>query len=85
MGHKNINVRAYRKSCRKLSQIECPSTEKCPLLTQGQQVEMCYMSLEQSETAFKKNYGLQIANPSSSSAGLEAATHPGFAPLESSC
>ncbi len=54
MGCENINVRAYRKSCRKLSQIECPSTEKCPLLTQGQQVEMCYMSLEQSETAFKK-------------------------------
>ncbi len=33
MGRENINVRAYRKSCRQLSQIECPSTEKCPLLT----------------------------------------------------
>jgi len=36
--------------------------------TQCQQVEMCYMDIEQFKTAFKKTMDL-IANPSSSSAG----------------
>ena len=39
------------------------------MLMQGQQVEMCYMGIEDSKNAFKKTMDF-IANPSSSSAGL---------------
>ena len=42
---------------------------ECPMLMQGQQVEMCYMNIEDSKNAFKKTMDF-IANPSSSSAGL---------------
>ena len=39
------------------------------MLMQGQQVEMCYMGIEDSKNAFKKTMDF-IANPISSSAGL---------------
>ena len=40
------------------------------MLMQGQQVEMCYMGIEDSKNAFKKTMNF-IANPISSSAGLQ--------------
>ena len=39
------------------------------MLMQDQQVEMCYMGIEDSKNAFKKTMDF-IENPSSSSAGL---------------
>ena len=42
---------------------------QCPMLMQGQQVEMFYMGIEDSKNALKKTMDF-ITNPSSSSAGL---------------
>ena len=40
------------------------------MLMLSQQVEMCYMGIEDAKNAFKKTMDF-IANPSSSSAGLQ--------------
>ena len=53
---------------------------ECPVLMQGQQVEMCYMGIEDSKNAFKKMMDF-IANPSSSSAGLLPVLLPVLLPI----